>query len=482
MRKTIFYFFGLVLILTLTSCDFLSNAGDMSQVSIALPGADGSRAIGGFPADITITGYTVTVFGPGMQPVRKQISPGARYVNLYVPAGENRHFTLEAYFTPNNPDTYAHPHLRSFKGRASTDLLPGRIVALRFKMSAGATQLLVPDYSCFDPFLSSAVIHYADTLEDFSLNQVSNLAAFDIFNPTDLAVSSDGRIFAASDGDTALYWADNVAGLNSSAFSTTISVPRAMAIDHDANADMNGDTELETEILYVICNVSDTDSVLYAFDLAHIEDVGYIPVQFVNVPDLTNISITGMDVDPWTHHLFMVGRTTGGSPQPVIIEFDPTVFNSGTGTEGELIQVLNGDNLPPGLSTLLDPMDIIVKDYGIFVLNQVAPEDPNLPVLLRFSRNLEFEKGYGRVSSFLEVDGQWYYTQTYDPWKFYETKRFINNENRGLYIVDDGWDNMDNMFEKVVHIDVNIQDLSVSWSQYPASAADAEYFDFGFPF
>src|SRR3972149_1899236 len=149
MKKNIYLIIVIFLAAMLVQCDLIIGSGENVNVSIDLADfwAGGSgRAIQLVPDGTTCTGIRVSVFGEGMQPMQKSVSPGTRYVNLYVPAGMDRHFTLESYFSITNQQLFPYLHMRSFKGRASADLKPGTTIKLKFRMVAGATTLLVEDY------------------------------------------------------------------------------------------------------------------------------------------------------------------------------------------------------------------------------------------------------------------------------------------------------------------------------------------------
>ncbi|HEQ71510.1 MAG TPA: hypothetical protein ENN69_03395, partial [Spirochaetia bacterium] len=134
--------------IALLGCDLLMDTGDHANVGIDLSGffGEGSGRAVSFPQGIACTGIKVSVFGPGMQPMNKTVSPGTKYINLYVPAGRDRHFTLEIFFDITDPGLFVFTHVRSFKGRATADLRPGMFTGLKFKLTAGSTTLLIPDY------------------------------------------------------------------------------------------------------------------------------------------------------------------------------------------------------------------------------------------------------------------------------------------------------------------------------------------------
>jgi hypothetical protein len=172
----------------LVQCELILGNGDSANVGIDLSqfyGGSG-RAVSNVPVDIHISEIHISVFGPGMEPIEKIVSAGARFVNMYVPAGEDRCFTLEVFFTYDV--TFTHPHLRSYKGRSIADLRPGRTVGLKFQMVAGASQLLAPDY------LGNTVF-FSENLGSFNSKSAVGFGYPSTLIPTDMDLAADGRIF-----------------------------------------------------------------------------------------------------------------------------------------------------------------------------------------------------------------------------------------------------------------------------------------------
>ena len=93
-------FVFLLSLLFLTQCDLIIGSGTRpGNVGIDLSGFyDDTRAIKGIPDGISITGIRISVFGPGMERIEKLVSPGARYVNMFVPSGENRFLYKDFFF------------------------------------------------------------------------------------------------------------------------------------------------------------------------------------------------------------------------------------------------------------------------------------------------------------------------------------------------------------------------------------------------
>jgi hypothetical protein len=101
-------------LLVLGGCELFLGTNENVNVGIDLSAfLGGDRAIS---QQYTVTSIRISVFGPGMQPIEKTVSPNipGRTVNMYVPAGQDRHFTVEVFIQPDA----VHPHVTSYKGRA----------------------------------------------------------------------------------------------------------------------------------------------------------------------------------------------------------------------------------------------------------------------------------------------------------------------------------------------------------------------------
>jgi hypothetical protein len=433
----------------LTQCELFLGSDENANIGIDLSQLyEGSgRAITNIPPDITISGVRVSVFGPDMQPMQKSIAIGTRFVNMYVPAGQDRHFTLEVFFTQNR--NFLYDHLRSYKGRAIADLRPGMFVGLKFQMVAGATALLVPDFT-------RGLIFQSDSL-DFSSPAQGNLGG--TITPNDLDIAANGRIFASNSAN--IYFANTISGGN--AASVTIANPTAIAMDRVCYIDINGNDRgvIETSLLYMA-----SGSLIY-YSILENDQLGTLPTpsspQPLGALGLGTLTITGMSVDPWTHHIFLVGEAAGRPPVQLLVEYDP-YYNSGGGNpiQGRVVTYkTNAD-----FSFLISPQDVIVKDDGIFVLNQVGNADTQLPIVLKFDRSLNYIGGFGTISS----DGSALRPST-AAGKFYHPKRFFAQENDGLYIIDDSSLSLSNQdCDKLVFINTTLD--SASWRTFPTVQPD----------
>ena len=452
-------------ILFLFQCELFLGNDKNANVGIDLSrfyGDAGIRAVTGVPSGITITGVKISVFGPGMTPIQKWVSAGARFVNMAVPPGQDRHFTLEVFFNINDANQFPYEHLRSFKGRTIKSLHPGMYVGLKFQMVAGATALLVPDYN-------GHTIYEAETMEDFVEPNTGTLGIASTIYPNDLEIATDGRIFVSNTNVEAINYHNS---LNPPAsprppapIPMTSAPPTALAMDRDCNININNDPMgvIETNILYI----SSGNQLYYSI----LDDSTSLPGQPPPAPQSPQMmtapamgTISGMALDPWTHMLYLVGQRAVGQREYVIVKYDPFIPNGQTyGTiVGQPVQI-------PEFRTL---QDVIVKDDGIFVLNQVNEYDTSVPIIFKFDKGLNLIQSFGTISS-SDAGGNWQIVPSTVPGKFYHPKRFFAQENEGLYIIDDSgyistFNGQD--YDKLVFINTQLD--PASWKTFPASQTD----------
>ncbi|RPJ09601.1 MAG: hypothetical protein EHM28_01100 [Spirochaetaceae bacterium] len=135
-------------LLSLISCDFLSQTGSQqAQVMIDLGGSvedSAARGVGIVPTDVI--SFTVSISGSGMETIQKTVSPGTKYLNMYVPAGADRNIRVDANVDPVMAAANDREHLLSYAGEATVDLRPGMYRGIRIAMEAGRTKLIVPSW------------------------------------------------------------------------------------------------------------------------------------------------------------------------------------------------------------------------------------------------------------------------------------------------------------------------------------------------
>jgi hypothetical protein len=425
--------------------------GDSSLVNVGIDLSEflgnGSRSVS---SPYTVTEIRVSVFGAGMTPIAMVIPPdfAQRTINLYVPAGEDRRFTVELFIVPDA----AHPHVLSYKGRAIADLRPGRFTGLKIRMEAGATTLVFADNN-------TGGTNTGWIWEGISLSSgVFNQHSFGLgsrFRPNDLDISSNGRVFVTEEYNGAIRGADTIDGGNPVGLASAN--PLAIAMDRDLNYDIDHNGTIDENVLYYC----DSNLLYYAV-------IDGAPTSFQFTTNSNQItSVRGMAVDPWTHYLYLVGQTGGSSPSEAIMIFDPLYYSPGNPpTRGQVVKIVT------------DPLrfkelwDIIVKDDGVFVLNDVTPSDTAIPILLKYDSNLNYLAGFGTISSVTTPKPA--IVPSTAAGKFYRPKRFFAQENDGLYIIDDSnlSDGSNGDYDKLIYINSDLD--PASWRTFPASQVSGD--------
>jgi hypothetical protein len=424
----------------LLGCEMILGQGETPNVSLDLGQfLFAGRAVAP-PAGITFTRIDVTVYSPGMTTITKSVSPGARYLNIYVPAGPDRRFKVEAFFTVTDPQAYQTDHLRSYIGRARADLLPGRYQRLVFNMAAGASIYFVPDYT-------NGVIYLSDDLQTFSSDWITVLGAGTGIGPMDVEISARGYIYAANytAGANVINYAENRYGTNSGTIPTSDRV-LALAMDRHAGFDIDGNNAVDTSILYY----STASNGLYFT----VVDSGWTEPQPFNLEGRIT-TIYGLAVDPWTHRLLIAGVADGA---PALVSYDPffsSVDANGGIVHGRIVSVKTD-------SRFRYVFDVTATDEAIFALNLNLTLD-QVPSLFKFDENLNVTAVFGGLSH----DATAVVPST-AAGQFYFPIRFIAPENPGLTIIDDS-NVMDATgkadYDKLIRINPNLD--AGSWQTYP---------------
>jgi hypothetical protein len=151
-----------------------------------------------------------------------------------------------------------------------------------------------------------------------------------------------------------------------------------------------------------------------------------------------------------------VGTIGGSTLFEGIVEYNP--FPGG----GGVVQTIPVSN--DNYQTL---QDVIVKDDAIFVLNAVNETTPlnpgkTIPVVLKYDKYLSLINSYGTLSYDPGATSGDRFIESYAAGDFYQPKRFVAQENEGLYIIDDA-----SNFDKIVYIDTDLNPSS--WKTFPAS-------------
>ncbi|HEQ71407.1 MAG TPA: hypothetical protein ENN69_02870 [Spirochaetia bacterium] len=387
--------FTLALILGVSAgCELIVGESGETGITIDLgaavdESAESARAIIGAPGNII--SYTVTVSGPGMTTMQKTVSATTRYINMYIPAGEDRVIRLDANLNPAAMALLNREHLLSYADENIVDLLPGRFVLLRFQMHEGEMKLVFSEVSGGNSGLYRIPNLHPTSLADPDQWDSTGVVA------ADLDYDGDGRIFAAI-GGASIYQLEDI--------NNTIFPP----LNHNM---YTGATIVTVDSaqnrFYTYGNISAT-AVVYA--------IRYY------VYDGAGAGTTG--------NIALPAGMVNNSPLMAAMEYEKGVFYI-AGNAG-LLQVFR---YVPGVSTisntspnLRNPRDLIVKGKYLYVANFHTTAPNQTATIEVFDKDtLAFIGSFGTRT-----------TTPYDdqPGHFYGPWHFIAPTNRKFYLIDDG--------------------------------------------
>jgi len=447
----IFLSFIIVTMLLIFSCGLFQDQSGFANVQIKLGSSGSERSLldSSPPTGVNITSYTITVTGAGMEPIQETVTADVPFISLLVPAGDDRRFTIEAQLAPNPAI-----HLLSFIGRETASLKPGSINFLTFKMVAGATKLIIPDY------LNNRLIQTSDISFPESPIETGTFGfAVGTLAPIDIDISAEGKIFVASclsgSPETGVIaFGDDINGTNlvliDAAYVTAIAIDRENNILYFSTYDGTTATLNKCSLPY---NPLDPPTPLEN------------SVVVIGETEPRDFSVVGMDVDPWSGTLYLaaVAFDEEGQPLPLIIHYDPSVQIPDATNPGRVIHYAIHTDF-----RLI--YDVVVKDEAVFVANAVPADVDELPPILKFNKNLSYAESYGRISD-QEIVAVWQIIESFEAGDFYGPKRFIAKGNADLTIIDDSA-----AYDKIVSLDQRLDDSS--WKTYPTLTNPAETFAF----
>lgn len=389
--------FSFFLMVTFVGCDYLSNSDGLSNVRIDLDGS--SRAIG--TPDFTFTSYTVTVTGPDIEKIQKTVAAGARYVNLYIPAGRDRVIRLDAnlFKDPDYPP-YDRDHVLSFAGENKVDLFPGTVMKLKFRMEAGECKLLVQS-----------------PMDDGRFMQISNMApAYNEYTTTytsvyDYDMDASGRLFFANGGTNINYRND----ISSSGGEFSAGVASAViAVDTINERIYTFGVSTEHRFFFV---VYDPDAGTFSAPSSYIAPA--------------NMQYTMRAIDYSEGYIYAVGLND------IKGQFSLYRYQPGSLTA---IEIKN--------THMNNPWDILVKGGYIYITN--FPKDYNNDANPDLSANpacievferdtLAYIGAYGtRLPYVVPSEEQPVVPRNNQAGRFYGPHHFIATSNQKIYVIDDG--------------------------------------------
>lgn len=334
--------------------------------------------------------FSLLISGTGFIPIATTYTPGS---TIAVPTGAARTFVVEM----PTPGGSAGPVL-SWLATATVDLVSAEAVTVPLEAFIGRTKIIIPD---------------ANNNRAVQINEMSG-AGWTEFNyqnagygvndawrfvPDDMSYDAQGRIYLLSTlgdntTDPKIFRMDDFTGTNLISFAKEIYDLRAISIDHDSG-------------------------IVYAADY-------YGRIWQMN-PDGTNLveiplyapatenpyfmTIYGMDIDSLNNLLYIAG----------------SAYNELTGIFKVDLKSVSVTGSFTGSASLLYPRGVLVRDDGIFVLEQSDIAAPQYAMVQLATANLAFVGAFGSA-----------YTATMDPGIFLGPYHFLTDMTSRFIITDGG--------------------------------------------
>ena len=371
----------ILLVLTFSGCQY-SPGGTTATVVPNL-------SVTGIPSNVTA--ITLTVSGPGMNPIVVNYSPPPSSISVEVPAGADRQFELIAYVSDQSAAL-------SFIGTATADLAPGVSKEIVLNMGLNETKLIMSDY------WNNRLIQIDDISGTGWVAKIGADFGFPgTFAPYDIDFDSLGRIYFANNwGGTGISTVSRIDNMNATSYTfiaedTGFVGIRSLAIDRP------------NDLIYY-----STSNELYRWDIG-----GSIRTQ-INIAGIIGI-IRGLAVDE-NGILYIAGENTTLSPR--IFKYNPTT------------QIFTAY----GPTNLATPWDVVVNQNYLYVANLGGANGWKI-IRLDLDLNPSSSQGFG--NSIPPVI----------PGNFYGPHRFVAILNRKLNIIDEDENDGFNAGERIVAFD-----------------------------
>ena len=183
----------LFLVLLVTGCFLSAPTGALVTPTI--------RAIG-LPDASIVNSVTLTVRGPGMDPVEVSYSSLPSTINIAVPEGNDRVFELSVGLNRTFTENPAIPYT-SYKGTAMADVTSDSAV-VKLTMGIGSTKIIVPD--TYNNRLVQIDDMNGTGWTELKGSDIASFGNIDSnFVPSDVDYDEYGNIYVANDVSSALY-------------------------------------------------------------------------------------------------------------------------------------------------------------------------------------------------------------------------------------------------------------------------------------
>ncbi len=338
-KKSLIILSLFLLLIVLNNCSQIDNDSGTSTVTIPLIGNNANNSLARAPSVTDIASFTLTVTGSGMGTITETYPASTQTIELEVPSGNNREFSLVVDMDPDSSSA-----VLSWLGTTEVDLEPNATENIILNMEISETKIIIPDN------LNSRVV----IMNDMSGTPWTEYTG-GLNNPYDVDMDSTGRIYIANydAGLRIVRRIDDITGSNPIDI-TGVSGTGVYSIAVDKNNDLLYYADWEGAAL----------TELYRSDLD-----GNGPIQ-IDTSTYNIQYIRGMDVDD-NGVLYIAGSLFGGPVQ--IFRYDII---------GPSVTQYGGANLN-------FPWDVLVKDGFLYVANFGTTGDPPLDhKIIQFTLNL----------------------------------------------------------------------------------------------
>ncbi|MGD0728412.1 MAG: hypothetical protein ABSB63_23160 [Spirochaetia bacterium] len=293
-----------------------------------------ARATINVPLPPNVTSIALIVGGPGMNTITNQYPVGTTTATLTVPSGIARTFTL----LENTPSV-------TLIGNATVDLAPGETKSIALTPTAGASQIIVPDYY------------------NYRLVQISDMSGtgwttLSSATPYDIDFDDQGRIYVAN--SSSIVQIMDISGANPVTVASAAGTYKSIALDRAHGMLYYAGTDAAGAPTLFRKQVTPT--------------LGTIEESVALTSIVANPTVTGVAVD--SDGFVYIANTTPAT----ILKIDPSTF-----TSPKIVASYSG--------TLSYPWDILVNGDYIYVSDNGALK------IVRLSKNLQFVDSFSGPAS-----------------------------------------------------------------------------------
>ena len=342
-------------------------------------------------APSNITSYKLVITADDMQTITEQYSANTKRIEINIPSGKQRRFTLTASINPS--DVRA---VLAYSGSTTVDLKNGEIKNITLTMVTSETKILIPD-SKRVKVVQIDDMKGTNWTELVLSNLQSGIISF-TYNPYDISLDAQGRIYiannSASTSDAGIFRIDSIKGGASAQI--IIAGTKTTGIQWIS-------IDMKNAILYFA-----TSSILYSagLDGSNMKTLATMPS-----------TIYGICVDE--EGMVYVVYTNGGGTS-IVRKYDPSNFLTP-------LKTFDTYSYFGSITSAYIPKDVVVKSGKVYIAiagNILADFG-----IVQLDSNLQYVDRYGTGTSTIPDTAAGH---------FYGPSHFVATLNRKLYLIDDG--------------------------------------------